>query len=342
MSTVTAVMTDQAVAVKAGADLRAARERLGWSIEVVAEELRIRRVHLEALEDGRLATLPGHAYAMAFVRTYARALGLDPDETVRRFKTEAGEVSAKPALVFPAPVPERGLPSGAVVLLGIVLAVGAYVGWYRLSAEGRLPAETVIPVPERLAPLAEQAIPPAAPPAVVADAGANGALKIVPGTPAQGTGAPAQMASNEPPAPPPPSISPTSAAAASVQQPPHDVAPPPALAPSIVAPAGPDDSRIVLRANALSWLMVKDKTGAILLNKTLKPGDTWPVPPRTDLLLTTGNAGGTDILLDGTQTASIGGNGVVRRDLPLDPDQIRDGKLAANTTPQVASTRAHQ
>lgn len=336
ISTVTSVMTDQAVAVKAGADLRAARERLGWSIEAVSAELRIRQVHLEALEDGRLSTLPGHAYAMAFVRTYARALGLDPEETVRRFKTEAGEAAAKPRLVFPAPVPERGLPSGAVVLLGLVMAVGAYAGWYRLSAEGRLPAETVIPVPERLASLAEQAIPPTTPSVVVADAGANGALKIVPGTQA-----PTQMASNEPPAPPPPSVSPTSAAAASVQPPPHDEVPPAAIAPPVPAPAAPDDSRIVLRANALTWLLVKDKTGSVLLNKTLKPGDTWPVPPRTDLLLTTGNAGGTDIVVDGTVTPSIGGSGVVRRDLALDPDQIRDGKLALSASPQVASTHPH-
>ena len=341
MSTVTPVMTDQAVAAKAGADLRAARERLGWPIEAVAAELRIKHVHLEALEDGRLSTLPGHAYAMAFVRTYARALGLDPDETVRRFKTEAGEAAAKPPLVFPAPVPERGLPSGAVVLLGLVMAVGAYAGWYRLSAEGRLPAETVIPVPERLASLAEQAIPPTTPSVVVADAGANGALKIVPGTPA-----PAQMASNEPPAPPPPSVSPTSAAAASVQPPPHDELPPAAMVPavptaSVAGPAGPDDSRIVLRANALTWLLVKDKTGSVLLNKTLKPGDTWSVPPRADLLLTTGNAGGTDIVVDGTVTPSLGGSGVVRRDLALDPDQIRDGKLALTASPQAVSTHPH-
>jgi hypothetical protein len=29
---------------------------------------------------------------------------------------------------------------------------------------------------------------------------------------------------------------------------------------------------------------------------------------------------------------SLGGNGAVRRDLPLDPDLIKDGKLAAATT----------
>ncbi len=109
--------------------------------------------------------LPGNAYALAFVRTYAKALGLDAEEMVRRFKTEAAEVSRRAELIFPVPMPERGLPAGAVVLLGLVLAIGAYAGWYRLSGEGRLPAETVTAIPERLASLAEQAVPPPPAPA---------------------------------------------------------------------------------------------------------------------------------------------------------------------------------
>jgi cytoskeleton protein RodZ len=98
----------------------------------------------------------------------------------------------------------------------------------------------------------------------------------------------------------------------------------------------------VLRANAPSWLLVKDKSGAVLLNRVLKQGETWSVPPRTDLLLTTGNAGGTEVLLDGVVTASLGGAGVVRRDLPLDADQIHGGKLAPVINPQLASSRPRQ
>ena len=85
--------------------------------------------------------LPGNAYALAFVRTYAGTLGLDAEEMVRRFRAEAAGVRPRTELVFPVPMPERGLPAGAVVLLGLLLAIGAYAGWYRLSGEGRLPAE---------------------------------------------------------------------------------------------------------------------------------------------------------------------------------------------------------
>ncbi|MEJ0019182.1 MAG: helix-turn-helix domain-containing protein [Acetobacteraceae bacterium] len=301
------------MAPRAGGDLRAARERVGWSLQDIAAALRIRRQYLEALEAGRIGDLPGNAYALGFLRTYASSLGLDPNEIIRRFKAEAASVNEKTELAFPVPVPERGVPAGAVVLFGVLLVVGAYAGWYRLSGEGRLPAETSTQVPLRLAPLAEQAVqprvsaPPATPaPAVVADV-------------------PTVHPAESPPVAP---LSPSSAAAAPVPLPPPPI---PAIS--------PDQARIVLRANADSWVQVRDKAGPVLLNRILHPGDTWEVPAKPNLLLTTGNAGGTELVVDGVTSASLGGNGAVRRDLPLDPDLIKDGKLAA-TNPAAAPGRA--
>jgi len=281
------------IAPRAGGDLRAARERVGWRLNDLARALHIRPSYLEALEAGRISDLPGNAYALAFLRSYAVMLGLDPNDVVRRFRAEAAQVNVRTELVFPAPIPGRTIPAGAMVLLGIVLAVGAYAGWYHLSGEGRLPAEADVQVPTRLASLAEQA----------------------PQTEAQ---MPAPVASPAPPpvqqaeAPPAPAISPSSAAAA--------VPPPPT-----------DQPRIVLRASADAWLQVRDRAGQVLLSRTLHAGDSWDVPARSDLLLTTGNAGGTDLLVDGVATGPLGGSGAVRRDLSLDPDQIKDGKLLATS-----------
>ena len=47
-------------------------------------------------------------------------------------------------------------------------------------------------------------------------------------------------------------------------------------------------------------------------------------------------------LLDGVATPSLGAPGTVRRDMPLDPDQIKDGKLAGALAPQIASGRPRQ
>lgn len=305
-----------AEAPNAGADLRSARERLGVELTEAAQTLRIGLGYLQALEEGRLSALPASAYALGFLRTYAAALGLDPEEMVRRFRAEAVEVSQKTELAFPAPVPERGLPAGAIMLLGVVLLGAVYAGWYRLSGEGRLPAETVTPIPERLAPLAEQAIPPVM------------ATRIQPQVEPVG---PAQIANGEPPVAAP-VISPSSAAAAPVN--PLPQRPPPVL------DANGDPSRVVIRATADAWIQVRDKGGAILLNKVLKPGESWPAPNRAGLTFTTGNAGGTEVVLDGTPMSGMGGAGAVRRDLPLDPDLLKEGRLAVQPIP--AAVRAQQ
>jgi len=99
----------------------------------------------------------------------------------------------------------------------------------------------------------------------------------------------------------------------------------------------PDGTRIVLRARAEAWIQVRDRQGQVLLNRVLRQGETWPVPPKLSLLLTTGNAGGTELLVDGASTVALGADGAVRRDMALDADAIRDGKLG--TPPAAAAPR---
>jgi cytoskeleton protein RodZ len=85
----------------------------------------------------------------------------------------------------------------------------------------------------------------------------------------------------------------------------------------------------VVRATADAWLTVKPKSGPPLLNRLMHAGDSWPLPAGTEgASLTTGNAGGTEIDVDGAPIpASLGGSGAVRRDVPLDADMLKAGKL---------------
>src|SRR3954470_21493988 len=76
-----------------GQDLRAARLKRGDEIAQVSRALKIRKDHLEALEEDRLEDLPGKTYAIGFVRSYARHLGLDAAEYVERFKQD---ISGRP------------------------------------------------------------------------------------------------------------------------------------------------------------------------------------------------------------------------------------------------------
>ena len=307
---------DDGAASGVGADLRGARERLGWELAPIAEHLRIRLAFLEAIEDGRAVDLPGNAYAIGFLRSYATALGLDPDEITRRFREEASHVNRKTKLRFLAPVPDRGVPTGVVVLFGVILAIAAYAGWYKFSSTGRPEFEAVQPVPPRLLPLADapkQVTPPEAPRLAAA-------------------------------APPMQSAQPYSPTSANAAIPPHPAAaPPPAV--GGVLPGLPEGTRVVLRARVESWMQVRDPKGPVILNRVLRAGETWPVPAKGQFLLTTGNAGGTEILVDGVVAPSLGADGVVRRDLPLDPEPIREGKLvlpvaaAQPATTQPATTQ---
>jgi cytoskeleton protein RodZ len=83
-----------------GERYRAAREARGLTLSDVAEHIRIRSVYLAAIEDENWSAIGAPVYIRGFLRTYARFLGLDPEEVVAEFNAEA---SAPPAPVPSAP-----------------------------------------------------------------------------------------------------------------------------------------------------------------------------------------------------------------------------------------------
>ena len=68
-----------------GAHLREARERAGITLRDVAAATKISVPALEALERNDIGRLPGGIFVRAFVRAYAKHVGLDPEDAVRRF-----------------------------------------------------------------------------------------------------------------------------------------------------------------------------------------------------------------------------------------------------------------
>lgn len=336
--------------ISVGSDLRTARERLGWDLASLSTRLRIRLPYLEAIEDGRLGDLPGNAYAVGFLRTYATAVGLDADEMSRRFRAEMADLNRRTELVFPAPVPERGVPALAVVLVGLVVVVGAYAGWYRLSGENARHEDSAPAVPERLAPLAAglTPLPLPVPPAPTQAASTQIAPTPVASTATSPAVAPvaAPTAPAVAPSIPVPILVPVTLPGATPASTSAVDPTKPAGAPSTatgnghdLATMGSDGGRLALRAKAEAWIQIRDKaSGSVVLDRVLQPGEVWPVPNRSGLIMTVGNAGGTEVLLDGQPTPSLGGDGAVRRGLALELDQVRDGKLAASYTPPPATT----
>jgi hypothetical protein len=65
--------------------LRRHRQRNRISLDELSTEIRVKKELLEALEDNDLSDWPRGLYARAWIRGYATAVGLDPDEAVDDF-----------------------------------------------------------------------------------------------------------------------------------------------------------------------------------------------------------------------------------------------------------------
>lgn len=103
-----------------GAALKAAREFRGLSLQDVADQTRIRRTYLAAVEDMRLEELPSRPFTIGYIKAYATLLGMDQDEAVARFK----ETSPDPDEPLRAPV---GVRRERDPRMGAIMAVGAFI-----------------------------------------------------------------------------------------------------------------------------------------------------------------------------------------------------------------------
>jgi cytoskeletal protein RodZ len=74
---------------------------------------------VDALESGEEGRIPPRAYVVGYLRSYAQAVGLDPDEVVLRFQEAAGPAGA------PAPGRRKKLSAREVLLVVAALAVAA-------------------------------------------------------------------------------------------------------------------------------------------------------------------------------------------------------------------------
>ncbi len=89
-------------------------------------------------------------------------------------------------------------------------------------------------------------------------------------------------------------------------------------------PAAPETpkGRMTLEIKEASWIEIKNAQGAAILRQVLKPGDIYMVPPEQGLVMSTGNAGGIVVKLDGNALPSLGASGEIRRNLALDSDKL--------------------
>ncbi|MEO0030613.1 MAG: hypothetical protein RIS94_371 [Pseudomonadota bacterium] len=118
--------------LRVGARLKTAREAAGLSLQDIAGQTRITQRHVEAVEAGDFASLPGRPYAIGFARSYARAVGMDDAEIADAVRRELDGSAPRPEprvihqfeVGDPAKTPSRLVSWLAFALFVSVLAMG--------------------------------------------------------------------------------------------------------------------------------------------------------------------------------------------------------------------------
>ena len=81
---------------------------------------------------------------------------------------------------------------------------------------------------------------------------------------------------------------------------------------------------ITVRATGISWVEIIRNDGEEVMTKLMREGEIYVVDSRDKLYLSTGNAGGLELLFHDGSVRSIGASGEILRDLPLDADRLRN------------------
>lgn len=89
-----------------GNHLRQQREAKGMSIEEVARATRVPMSSVERLESDQFDELPGEVFVRGFMKSYARAVGLDADDVLARYTA-----SRRVAWVTPLPISSPTRPA---------------------------------------------------------------------------------------------------------------------------------------------------------------------------------------------------------------------------------------
>jgi len=355
-------MSQENAALGIGEVLRAAREQKQQPLADISALLKIREDHLQALEDENFAMLPGDAYAIGFIRTYANHLGLNSAELVTRFK----ESREKPQFDETSFEPDAEVePMSALLKVGIgVTAVFVvYLAWLISSGPvqqevmaarsnanddiiARSADETAMPSPTAPTPLTPQAISPPRP--------VQPALRAVapsrePAVDAEPSIATSEQATDEASVPAPATdetarqdaVPPSTTAALAL--PPDAASAMDSLSPQVsggddltapaqrAATADNDQSaandaagglRVEIRAKRRTWMRLENNEGRVLFSSIISPGDSFPLQDDGNYTLATRDAGALEFSVNGRAIGNVGRRGQILTSRRVSRDEI--------------------
>ena len=298
-----------------GAILAAERERQGLAPADIAQRLHMSVWQVEALESGEYTRLPRGPFLRGFVRNYAKALGLPPENVLARL-AEAAPADKTPGIVVPSqnirfdPLGERMANPyvKAAGLAALVIVLGfATMYWWVFVRPAPQPAASRKAADVAAAPAVRQPVPtppastpapaPVPAPAPIAETQPAPAMPPIP--PAMARPPKAETLANaEPPAKAPVKTEASKTEAAKTEAPKSEAAkaevPKPdavKAAPATVPVAATRQGGVIkLRFKGKSWVEVRDAGGKVLLTGMNDAGSETEVSGKPPFKVVVGNA----------------------------------------------------
>jgi cytoskeleton protein RodZ len=283
------------------------RDTKGLTLDDVALKTRIHPDFLIALEEGNFTKLPDQVFAKGFVRSYARSLGLDEEDAMRRFEGSAGAFYEKQAerevlRLKQAEDDRRKKTNRKVVLAAIAVALLGLI--LLMSRE-----HTSVAPPRPPSDVEPPAITP--PRGQTSSGSSDKANSVVQNLDIERSAAASTAVSKTLP---PPSLS-TVTAVPTVRE---EVVSSSASASDSLLVDTPADGLLALAIEALelTWVVVQVDNGSPE-EALMRPGERvqWKASDR--FTLTLGNAGGVRVELNGKEQGPFGNSGKVARDIVL-------------------------
>jgi cytoskeleton protein RodZ len=149
-----------------GRYLKREREMRNISLKEVSRNTRVREHLLRALEEDRYDLLPSATFVKGFLTSYAKYVGLDPNDALLRFQEFLKSEQVSPVVV----TTERGEKKSYGIMVSVVV-VGAvavaFLALYYFTLGPSTPPEIVVPPkPEMTETVPPVPVPPESPPAV--------------------------------------------------------------------------------------------------------------------------------------------------------------------------------
>lgn len=304
-----------------GAQLAAQRQAYGWSVEDVADQLKLAPRQVVAIEADNYAALPGKATVRGFIRAYAKILKMDAAPLVAQVALESDESENHDAARREKATPfsqtrlpsmsRRGLPTGAiaagVAAVFALLLLAVHMGWVALPQKSLFG--------EREASAGQAEVASAGAPLDASGAAAPPAQDVAAATAAAAQAQPQTDAQTQPQIQAQAGIRPqaqTAAQGAPGQTPAQGSLPAVAAAPQAsspkVGPGGVADqalaantggARLVLTLRQDSWIEVRRGNGSSLISRVVKSGATESFDINEPVLLIVGKPEGVDATFRG-------------------------------------------